>query len=159
MLGFPAGYAGLVCLRVGRGFSLRAGSVRGYEALFAVARPRGAMAACVGCFLLFGGLPSASRRALFSVRARARQHIYTSEAYRRGRWACTMQCRSKQTTLMAVGSLSLALSSKATSLCFESGIPSPELSRAQNSHPTSSGGDMGPKNPIKCTSRAPRRPL
>ena len=76
VLGFPAGYAGLVCLRVGRGFSLRAGSVRGYEALFAVARPRGAMAACVGCFLLFGGLPSASRRARFSVRARARASTY-----------------------------------------------------------------------------------
>ena len=77
VLGFPAGYAGVVCLRAGCGFSLRAGSVRGFEALCAVARPRAAMAACVGCFLLFGGLPSASRRARFCVRARAAPaHIY-----------------------------------------------------------------------------------
>ena len=54
-------------------FSLRAGSVRGFEALCAVARRRAAMAACVGCFLLFGGLPSAARRARFCVRATGRQ--------------------------------------------------------------------------------------
>ena len=67
----------LFFLRAGRGCALRADSVRGYEALAAVARPRETNAAGEGCFQTLGGsLLYAACGARFRARSR-RARSYT----------------------------------------------------------------------------------
>ena len=157
VLGFPAGYAGVVLPARGKGFLAACGlSTRFRSSVRCREAARGDGGLC-GLFPdSWRELLYAACGARFRARSRGAARIPHEKAIG-GRWSSTVRYTRKSSSFWLGLSVWRPASPKPLAfLLFESGIHLPSSLAPENNLPTSSGGDTGPKNPITCPSRAPR---